>query len=422
MDVHDFLPPAVERVLVALLVGLLIGLDRERAEVRKRRRSFAGVRTFPLIALVGAISVLLIDTTGPLLVIASFLAVAAVSLVYYRRTAGRAPGATTEIAAIATFLLGALAGAGQLLVAGGLGIGIAALLVAKPRLEGFSRALSEDEITAALELAVIAGIVLPLLPNEGLGPWDVWNPFSIWLVVVLVSAVSFAGFVAARTFGQTRGLAVAGVVGGLVSSTAATAAMATRSRESPQLAEPAAAAAILASVVMCPRVVAFAAAFGAGIVPRLAPVAAAMAIVGGLAALWIGRGSKPQRRRREADVSNPTNLLAALSFAAIYAVIRLTVKAAEVFYGSAGMYAAASLSAIVDVDSVVIALASAGPQSDGWKSAATAASIALIVNTLFKIGLALFLGGAGFRLRVALALALTASAGGATTAVVYLWL
>ena len=197
---------AIERLLVALLVGFLIGLDRERAEVRKGHAEFAGVRTFPLIALAGCIPMLVFDRTGPVLLAVAFLAVAAVTVISYHREVqeGRV-GATTEVAAIGTFLLGALAGAGEIVLAAAAGVAVSVLLVAKPKLEAFSRALSPEELNAVLELAVISVIVLPLLPNRGYGPWQVLNPRGIWWVVVLVTALSFAGFVAVRLLGERRG-------------------------------------------------------------------------------------------------------------------------------------------------------------------------------------------------------------------------
>ena len=183
--------PSLEGLLVALLVGFLIGLDRERAEARKGRDGFAGVRTFPLIALAGAVPMVLLPIAGPALLVASFAAVAAVAIVaYIRSSAAGEIGATTQMAAVASFLLGALAGGGQFVMAGAAGVTIAVLLAAKPRLEAFSRALTADEVRAVLELAVISVIVLPLLPNRGFGPWGVLNPFDIWLIVVLVSPLA----------------------------------------------------------------------------------------------------------------------------------------------------------------------------------------------------------------------------------------
>src|SRR5438046_1995559 len=256
-----------------MLIGFLVGLDRERAEARKEHALFAGVRTFPVIALAGAIPMLLEDRVGPALLVATFLAIAAVAVVSYVRTSAHGRiGATTEMAALATFLLGALAGAGQLVVAGAAGVALAVLLVGKPRLEAFSNALTTEEIMAALELAVITVIVLPLLPDRGYGPWQALNPREIWIVVVLVSALSFVGFVAMRVLGPGRGMAITGAVGGLVSSTAITISMAERSHAGAVRAA-AASAAVLASTIMCVRMVALAR-LGAGPTGWAAPAAA----------------------------------------------------------------------------------------------------------------------------------------------------
>ena len=404
---------ALERLLVALLVGFLIGLDRERAEARKTHKVFAGVRTFPLIALAGAVPMLLIDVAGAALVVASFVAVAAVALVsYIRSSAAGDIGATTEIAALATFRLGSLAGAGYLVVAGATGVTVAVLLVAKPRLEGFSRALTEDELAAALELAVISVIVLPLLPNQGYGPWQALNPFEIWLVVVLVSALSFAGFVAMRSLGEERGITLSGVVGALVSSTAVTAAMAAESRASKGLAGAAAGAAVLASTIMCLRVAVLAGAVGVGILPRLLPVVGAMAVVGVLAA-WIVRKrvGRPAAASSGADISNPFSLRAALTFGAIYAAILLVVHAAQAYLGARGMYLAAAVSALADVDAVSIAFARLGAAGADWHAPAAAVTVALVTNTIVKLGISLVMGTGMFRRYVAIALGVTAVVG-----------
>ncbi len=400
-----------ERLLVALLVGLLIGLDRERTEVRKGRAPFAGVRTFPLIALAGAVPTLLLDTAGPGLLIVSFLAVAAVTVVsYLRGSAAGDVGATTEMAALATFLLGVVAGAGQLLVAGATGVAVAVLLVAKPRLEGFSKALTTEELSAALELAVISVIVLPLLPNHGYGPWQVFNPFKIWLVVVLVSALSFTGFVAMRLWGQRQGLIIAGVVGSMVSSTAVTMAMASRARASKSLAGAAASATVLASTVMCLRVVVLTGVIGPGILPWLAPVIGVMT-VSGLVAAWLLRGQKETDAESDAAFTNPFSLTAAVSFAAIYTLVLLGVEAAHHYIGPRGMYLAAALSALVDVDAVSLAITQMAPATLGWQAAAIGVTIASVTNTLVKLAIAVTAGAGAFRVRVAAALGVMAAVG-----------
>ena len=409
----------LERLLVALLVGVLIGLDRERAEVRKARQIFAGVRTFPLVALCGAVPVLLAAQLGPLLAAVSLAAIAAIAVVsYLRASANGDMGATTEVAAVATFLLGALAGAGELVVAGACGVAVALLLVAKPKLEAFSRALSQEELTAALELAVITVIVLPLLPSRGFGPWEVWNPREIWMVVVLVTALSFVGFVAMRLLGERRGMAVTGAVGGLVSSTAVTMAMAERSRGADALSRAAAAAAVVASSIMPLRMAVLAGAVNAGILPRLLPVVFVMALAG-LVAAWVLSRRRDEPSESSSQIKNPFSLVAALSFAAIYAVVLIVVRGAGVYFGAGGTYAAAGLSAVADVDAVTIAFSRLGPGDTLWRMPAAAVTVAAVANTLVKMAIALGMGSPRFRRYVALSLGATAALGAAAGLVVY---
>jgi uncharacterized membrane protein (DUF4010 family) len=413
--------PSLEGVAVALLVGFLVGLDRERAELRKGREMFAGVRTFPLIGLVGAVSAILAPVAGIALLVAAFAAVAAVAVVaYWRTSAAEGLGATTEIAAIATFLLGALAGTGQYVLAGAAGVTVAVLLAAKPRLESFSLALTGEEVRAALELAVISVIILPLLPNQGFGPWQVLNPFAIWLIVVLVSVLSFAGFIAIRLLGERRGLAVTGAVGGLVSSTAVTYAMAERTRADHGIGGPAASAVVLASCVMSLRMAVLAGIVNAGILPRLLPVVGTMAVVGGIAALWLARSSAGESVAPGHHITNPFSLRAALSFGAVFALILLGVRAAQEYLGAGGTYAASAISGVADVDAVTIALSRLGPGIDGWRTPAAAVTLAAVVNTLVKLGMAVGFGAGRFRRYVAVAMGLVAVAGIAAGALVYL--
>jgi uncharacterized membrane protein (DUF4010 family) len=317
--------PALQRLGVAVLIGMLIGLDRERSDLSGQRLLFAGVRTFPIIALAGALPQCVPGPAGIILLIAGFIAVAAITVVSYAHSAAHGEsGATTEIAALVTFMLGALAGSGEMVIAGAVGVGVAVLLASKLRLESLSRALAPEELAAVLELAVISVIVLPLLPRRGYGPWSILNPFEIWLVVVLVTALSFAGFVAMRILGERRGLTVTGIIGGMVSSTAVTLAMAGRSRDAgPGAASSSAAAVILASTVMCVRVAVLAGIVGAGILPRLLPVVVVMGSVGFVAARLVMRRAGRQDAKPARPLGNPFRLRAAIIFAAIYVLVRV---------------------------------------------------------------------------------------------------
>lgn len=409
------------RLGIALFAGLLIGLDRERAEQRKAREIFGGIRTFPLIALAGCTPMLIGGLTGTLLTVASFLAVAGVALMsYWRSTASGHIGATTELAAVATFLVGVMAGMGMLVVAGSAGITVAVLLTAKPSLEQISRAMSPQEVTAVLQLAVISGIILPILPNRGYGPWNVINPRDLWLVVVLVAALSFAGFVAMRLLGEKRGLMITGAVGGLVSSTAVTVAMADRSRDAEKLAEPAAAAAVLASSIMALRIAVFAGVINTGLLPQLLPACLAMAIAGALAARYIARADRSGVVEAGDRIRNPFNLRQAAVFALIYGAITLAVRAAQEYLGQGAMFAAAALGSIADVDAVTIAFTRLGPDESGWRWVAAAITLAAVINTLVKLGIAWVRGAGSFRKLSALGLGSMAVIGVAAGTAVFL--
>ncbi len=412
---------ALARLGVALLVGLLIGLDRERAELRKGQEEFAGVRTFPLIALAGCLPLLFPAPYALLLLGVSFAAVAAVTVIsYVHMTRANDVGATTEIAAIATFLIGALAGVGALRAAAAAGVVVAILLVAKPRLEGFSRALTQEELAAVLELAVISVIVLPLVPDRGYGPWGVLNPRDIWWVVVLVAGLSFAGFVAVRVVGEQRGLTITGAIGGLVSSTAVTVAMADRSRETDALARPAAAATVLASTIMAVRVAVLGAIIDAGVLARLAPVAAAMALAGAVAARQIARQRSGDGVSAASRLQNPFSLRQAVTFALIYGGIVLAVRAAQEYLDPSMIFAVAAISAVADVDAATIAFTKLGPGADAWRTPAAAIAVAAVVNTLVKLGIAWARGGGAYRRFVAIALGAMAAAGAAVGVIVFL--
>jgi uncharacterized membrane protein (DUF4010 family) len=413
-------PEALQRLLVALLVGLLIGLDRERAEVRKHQKLFAGVRTFPLIALLGGGLALAHVEIGVWPLVAGLIAVAAIALVSYQRAAHEGElGATTEIAALTTYGLGVLAGLGQLVVAGAAGVTVAVLLAAKPPLERLSRKMSEPELRAVLQLAVIFAIVLPLLPDRGYGPWQVLNPFKIWMVVVLVSVVSFAGFVAVRWKGEQAGLYWAAGLGALVSSTATTAAMAARSREAPEQGGKFAAAAVMASTVMCARILVLVGAVALDLLPLLSIPIGAMAVTGAAAALLIGRRDGPKAKAAGGpSLDNPFSLRAALLFGAIYGGTLLLVRASQAWLGPRGALLAGALSGLVDVDAISIALAR-GARTEAAADAVAGIVIATSSNNLFKAGIAVVTGAGRFRALVAIALASMVAAGGVAAAVMF---
>lgn len=409
---------ALLRLLVAALLGGLIGVERERSEKERGIHHFAGVRTFPMFAVLGAGLVLAAGGVG-VVAAAGFLGVAALVIVSYHRTSREGDiGTTTEVAALATYAVGVLAGSGALVVAGAIGIGVAVLLAGKERLEAFPRALSRGELGAALTLAVIAAVILPVLPDARFGPWGVWNPRTLWAMVVLVCGLSFVAFVAMRVLGPARGLYLSGLLGGLVSSTAATVSFATRSRESTAHATALAGAAGLASLVMLLRVGILTAVANPDLLTLLSPFLG-LSVAGGAAALIGLLRRAPAADERVPQVTNPFRLAEAVKFAAFYAVVLFVVEAAGRYLGTWGIVAAAVLAGLTDVDAITLSLAGAAGAALPPTTAATAIAVAALSNTVAKCGYAVWLGAPQFRrgMLVVLGAAFVAGAGAVVAAI-----
>lgn len=390
---------ALLRLLVAGLLGGLIGVERERSEKERGIHHFAGVRTFPMFGLLGAGLVLAAGGVGAVAA-AGFLGVAALVIVSYYRTSRDDVGTTTEVAALATYAVGVLAGTGALVVAGAVGIGVAVLLAGKERLEALPRALSREELGAVLTLAVIAAVILPVLPDARYGPWGVWNPRTLWMMVVLVCGLSFVAFVAMRVLGPARGLYLSGLLGGLVSSTAATVSFATRSRETTAQATALAGAAGLASLVMLARVGILTAVANPALLTLLGPFLGLSIAAGALALIVVLRRA-PAAPDQAPQVANPFRLAEALKFAAVYAAVLFAVEAAERYLGTWGIVAAAVLAGLTDVDAITLSLAGAAAGGSlPPTTAAAAIAVAALSNTVAKSGYAAWLGAPAFRRRM----------------------
>jgi uncharacterized membrane protein (DUF4010 family) len=407
------------RLGLALAIGFLIGLERgwrERAEAEGERT--AGLRTFALIGLSGGIWGLLSQSLGTAALAAGFLVFAAGFTLFKWRESEREGdlGATTLVAGYLTFALGAYAVLGSMAAAAAAAVVTAALLAAKSYLHGWIEALTWQELRATLILLAMSFVALPVLPNRGFGPYEALNLYGLWLMTIAIAGVSFVGYVADKIAGDRYGTLIAGIAGGLVSSTALTIDAARKARAKPERRRVELAGAMVASAVMFIRVVVIVALFGAAHLQRLAPPLVAAAVVAFAAAL-VMFGAGWSRRREEGITgpafTNPFELVSVLRFAALLTVILVASKAAAAMLGGRGAMLLAAVAGLADVDAITLSLSGAGGASLPAVEAELAILVAVVANSLAKSAIALFVGGLAFGLGYLGVTALALTAGGA---------
>lgn len=384
---------------VALGIGLLIGIERERSKGGGPTREIAGVRTFAITSLLGAFAAAL-DSA---LVLAVFgLLVGAIAIAHYVRTQVEDPGVTTEVALLAAFALGALSFPHPAYAAGA-AVAVTVLLAARPWLhEVVTSRLTDRELYDGLLLAAAALIVLPLLPDRTIDPWDALNPRSMWMVVVLVMAINAGGYIGLRLWGAKTGLMAAGVLGGLVSSVTTHGAMGQRAKDHPALATNAAAAAMFSSVTTAVFLLTVVGAVNTPLATSLAPAAAAAALVAaGYAALLHWRASNHQA----ADVpfGRPISLRAALIFGAVVSgVLVISALLSETFGSSAAL---ASVAAAGFADAHSGSISAAMLERTGaleHRTAEMAVLLSFTTNAVTKIIVSAITGPREFLWRVAI--------------------
>jgi uncharacterized membrane protein (DUF4010 family) len=379
----------------ALIIGTLIGLEREHSGA-ERRELFAGVRTFALIALTGAAAALAADAGGSPWAFVAALGVLGLLLgiAYYVIAIRNDIGLTTEVSALLTFLTGALCYWDYVLLAAAIGVVTAALLSFKGEMHRFAQHITRQDIYATLKFAAISAIVLPLLPNQSFGPppLDVLNPYRIWLMVVLISGISFLGYVLLKLLPARHGVGITGLLGGLVSSTAVTISLAERSRQAPALAMHFALSIILAWGVMFVRTVVEIGAVDPSLVNAVwLPMLAAAAVTLIYAALLyrrLGRGVQ-----EHVEFANPFELGAAIQFGLLYAAILLAARAAQLYLGSSGLYLSALFGGAADVTAITLTVAELHRTGSLDATAAVQALVlAASANTVVKAAIVFFAG------------------------------
>lgn len=419
------------RLAAALAIGLLIGFERGW-EVRDRAEGtrIAGVRTFAVAGLFGGATGVLALGQGGWVVAGALAALGALLAVAHARNGGRDAAhdkdqsITTLIALLTCFALAILAGTGEVVVAAASAVVVALILGIKPELHGLLQRIRRDELLATIRLLLISVVVLPVLPDQGFGPYHAFNPYRLWWMVVLVAALSYVGYVACRIAGTSRAIMVMALFGGLSSSTAVTLNLARLGRENAIPYQSMIAGTVTASAVMFPRTLAVAAVLAPGLVPDLA---AALLPAGAIALLgaWIQARRKPDAGDAAIGegflTRNPLDLASALKFGALLAAILVLARAGADVLGRAGVMGVAAASGLADVDAITLSVLDAYSHDVfGPRLAAAAILVAVGVNTAVKVIMVAAI--AGLRPGLAVGLPLAAALGsGAAGAVLVLW-
>ncbi|MCA9283150.1 MAG: MgtC/SapB family protein [Phycisphaeraceae bacterium] len=383
---------AFEALGIALASGMLVGIQRERGG-----EALAGIRTFPLIALVGAMSAMLHTELGAWPIVVAGLGVIASMVmgnIFNHTEESPKPGITTEVAILVTFLVGVMLGTGMREIPVAIAAVTALLLHAKKTLHRMVDRMGDHDVMAILQFAVITFVVLPILPDRTMGPLGVLNPREIWLMVVLVVGLSLAGYVAYRLLGERHGNAVAGLLGGLISSTATTVAFAKRERDGVVGAWAAAVAITLASSIAFIRVI-----VEIGVVaPEVAkdfavPFAMMFGMLFVLGAVMLFKVRGKPVGDNVLQQKNPSELKAAILFGAMYAVVLLAVAAANKWAGNEGVYAVAAFSGLTDMDAITLSTARNIRSGDVTREVGgRAILLASMANLVFKGGFVVMLG------------------------------
>ena len=390
--------------IISLLIGALIGTERQRRLAEERLIGVAGLRTFTLIALLGTLCANMAVYYSQEFIIVAFGAfILLVGIGYYSasaRTQGRVD-LTSAVAAILTFILGSLSFFDdRRLLAVALAVVITWILATRKITHRYVETMSETDLLDTLKMGIIALVIYPFLPDQPLDPLNILNPRQIWLMVVLVSLIGYVGYVLIRILGAERGLSLTGILGGLVSSTAVTTAMASEVRSQKEILSSAVFATTIASCTMFPRMLFIVLVVNRDIFLALLPKLGSMTIVGVALAALLLRKKDPVGK--SVSLKDPFRILPALTFGGFFAIVLLTSKLASIYFGNAGTYVASVIAGLADVDAISLSMATLAKSSLTPNTAVTAITLAAITNTLVKLSISYIMGTKEFGNRIAI--------------------
>ena len=397
MDFADIYP-----FIVALLIGALIGTERQRRMIEDKVRGVAGLRTFILIALLGCLCSALAEHYGSGFAIAGMAAFTILAAVGYATSVsvlGRVDF-TAAVATVVTFALGMLADfPDNTLLAVALSIITTWVLATRSITHRYVEALSETDLLDTLKMGIIALVIYPFLPETTLDPWGVLNPRQVWLFVVMVSLIGYVGYILIRILGAERGLGLTGVLGGLVSSTAVASSMAAEVRENRKILPSAVFATAIASCTMFPRILFIVLVVNRELFLALLLPMLLMTLVGFfLSYLLVRKSGSPGK---DMNVKDPFRIIPALEFGAFFALVLVISKLASIYFGDAGVYAAGVVSGLAETDAIALTMASLAGSTLTGNVAANTIILATITNTLVKLTITYVMGTREFGLQMA---------------------
>jgi uncharacterized membrane protein (DUF4010 family) len=383
---------ALPQFLTSLAIGLLIGLERERNPSAK-----AGLRTFALVSLFGTLIALLADKSGvPWLLVAGLLAVAGMIIAAYINTPteNNDPGTTTVTALLICFALGVMVWVGYSKLAVMLAITTTTLLYFKPELQGMSQRLTRRDLVSILQFSVLSFVILPILPDQNYGPYEAFNPYQAWMMVVLISGLSLAGYVALRVTGRRYGAPLLGFLGGLVSSTATTLVYARHSKLNEGMLRLSAVVILIASQVVLIRLVVVSGIVSPAILRQLAPVMGLGLLFGLGATFFNWKRLKNTGELPMPETSNPTEIHAALTFGLLFVIVLLCAAWLSDVAGNSGLFMVAIVSGLTDMDAITLSsLRLFNLQKLSSNQAIISIALAYLSNMVFKFGMAASIGG-----------------------------
>lgn len=394
----------LQQLGIAVLLGGLIGLERERKD-KSGDDHFAGFRTFGLIGVLGFLGATLYEMWPVMTIVITVGFLGLVIAAYVASSKGDGDiGITTEIAAILVYIIGGIVAVGMYTQAVSIAVLLLIILRFKGALHKWARAITEGELNAAIQFLIIAFMVLPILPNEAFGPYGFFNPYLVWLMVVFISGISFASYIAIKLLGQKKGICVTGFLAGFISSTALAFSFSEESKKNKRVVNPYVLAILIASTAMFFRVL-----IEIWVVnPDLLEIAMlpiiSMGVAGLVLSTWLyfRKEKTPKKLADEVrTVPSPFRLGPALKFGLLFAAVLFVTEAAGDWFGSQGVYVTSVISGLMDVDAITISLSQLADKGViTGNTAAMGITLAAITNTMAKASIFLLFGGRKVAFRV----------------------